>query len=90
LKPKTRGGGGGGGGLGGVKSMEGDIGTRNTILNQFSDTWTMYWYLFTLETFWVINLGFFWMCDVAIKSLSKICSPKINTKHTHVSFQTLI
>ena len=40
--------------------------TRNTIFNQLSDSWSMYWYLFTLKTFWVIDAGFIWMCDVAI------------------------
>ena len=47
--------------------IAGNISFRNTILNQFSDSWTMYWYLFTLETCWIINLGFFWMRYVSIK-----------------------
>ena len=75
-----------------VKSMEGDIGTRNTILNHFSDSWTMYWYLFTLKTFWVINFGFLWMCDVTIflKGTFQCFCFHQKKEITHVSFQTTI
>ena len=45
----------------------GVISSRNTILNQFSDSWAMSWYLLTLETFCVINLEVFRICNVAIK-----------------------
>ena len=53
------------------RSMVGDIGSRNTILYQLSNRWTMYWYLSTLETFRVIYLGFFWICDIAKKKFKK-------------------
>ena len=71
--------------------MEGDIGTRNAIFNQLSNSWTMYWYLFTLETFWVINLGFVWMCDVAITKKSKVSENVLFREYNaHVSFQTVM
>ena len=67
--------------------MKGNIGTRNTILDQFGDSWTMYWYLFTLETLWVIDLGFFWMRDVAVTvEVSTFCSQK--ETHTTLTYHS--
>lgn len=65
--------------------MEGNIGTRNTILNQLGNSWSMHWYLFTLETIWVINIGFFWMRDVAItsRSLNVLFTQENNTLTYH-------